>query len=165
MEKHTITMKLEKELGFKQGIKIAEHEALLNIYYTGDILKKRARGFFKKYGITDVQFNLMELLYYQADEKVGLTQGELSRMLLVNRSNMTTLIDRMEKAKLVTRFDVPGDRRYNAIRLTAHGKKALLDVEGKYMDEVKKIIGVLSKSEMGGLIKALEGIRQGLHKE
>ena len=64
-------MKLEKELGLKQGIKVAEHEALLNIYYTGDILKKRARGFFKKYGITDVQFNLMVLLYYQADEKVG----------------------------------------------------------------------------------------------
>jgi|WetSurMetagenome_2_1015567.scaffolds.fasta_scaffold752697_1 DNA-binding MarR family transcriptional regulator len=156
-------MKLEKELGLKQGIKIAEHETLLNIYYTGDILKKRAREFFREYGITDVQFNLMELLYYQAEEKVGLTQGELSRMLLVNRSNMTTLIDRMEKAKLVTRFDVPGDRRYNAIRLTAHGKKALLDVEDKYMDEVKRIIGVLSKSEMEGLIKALEGIRQGLH--
>jgi DNA-binding MarR family transcriptional regulator len=158
-------MKLEKELGLKQGIKVAEHEALLNIYFTGDILKKRAREFFREYGITDVQFNLMELLYYQADEKVGLTQGELSRMLLVNRSNMTTLIDRMEKARLVTRFDVPGDRRFNAIRLTGHGKKALLDVEDKYMNEVKKIIGVLSKSEMEGLVKALEWIRQGLHEK
>jgi DNA-binding MarR family transcriptional regulator len=158
-------MKLEKELGLKRGIKIPAHEALLNIYYTGDILKKRAREFFREYGITDVQFNLMDLLYYQADEKVGLTQGELSRMLLVNRSNMTTLIDRMEKARLVTRFDVPGDRRYNAIRLTANGKKIMFDVEDKYMEEVKKIIGVLSRLEMEELVKALERIRRGLRKK
>ena len=154
-------MKLEKELKLKQGIKVAEHEALLNIYYTGDVLKKRARQFFKKYGVTDVQFNLLELLYYQAPENVGLTQGELSRMLLVNRSNMTSLIDRMEKAHLVTRFDVPGDRRYNAIRLTSQGKKILLSVEHEYIEEVKKIIGVLSKSEMESLTRAMERIRQG----
>ena len=154
-------MKLEKELKLKQGIKVAEHEALLNIYYTGDVLKKRARQFFRKYGVTDVQFNLLELLYYQAPENVGLTQGELSRMLFVNRSNMTSLIDRMEKAHLVTRFDVPGDRRYNAIRLTPQGKKILLSVEHEYIEEVKKIIGVLSKSEMESLTRAMERIRQG----
>ena len=50
---------------------------MLNIYYTGDLIKKRAREFFSHYGITDVQFNLMELLYYQAEEKTGLTQAEL----------------------------------------------------------------------------------------
>ena len=158
-------MKLEKELKLKQGIKVAEHEALLNIYYTGDVLKKRARQFFKKYGVTDVQFNLLELLYYQAPENVGLTQGELSRMLLVNRSNMTSLIDRMEKAHLVTRFDVPGDRRYNAIRLTPQGKKILLSVEHEYIEEVKKIMGVLSKPEIKTLTSAMERIRQGFQKK
>jgi DNA-binding MarR family transcriptional regulator len=158
-------MKLEKELGLRRGIRVREHEALLNIYYTGDILKKRARLFFKKYGITDVQFNLMEILYYQADDGVGLTQRELSKMLLVNRSNITSLIDRMEKAKLVTRFDVPGDRRYNAVRLTLHGKDVLLKVEGSYMEEVKRIVGVLSEPESGRLIEALERIRHGLRKD
>ncbi|OPY75888.1 MAG: HTH-type transcriptional regulator MhqR [Syntrophorhabdus sp. PtaU1.Bin058] len=158
-------MKLEKELGLKKGIQVREHEALLNIYFTGDILKKRARVFFKDHGITDVQFNLMEILYHQADDGIGLTQRELSRMLLVNRSNITSLIDRMEKAKLVTRFDVPGDRRYNAIRLTPRGKEVLLNVEDSYMEEVKRIIGALSKSESEQLVKSLEKIRQGLRKK
>jgi DNA-binding MarR family transcriptional regulator len=155
-------MKLEEELGLKAGIKITEHEALLNIYYTGDLLKKRAREFFSHYGITDVQFNLMELLYYQSEEKTGLTQAELSRMLLVNRSNVTSLIDRMERAKLVIRVDVPGDRRYNAIRLTNKGRKMIEDVEGKYMDEVKRVMAVLGKSEMAALIRTLERIRQNI---
>jgi DNA-binding MarR family transcriptional regulator len=155
-------MKLEEELSLKAGIKITEHEALLNIYYTGDLLKKRAREFFSHYGITDVQFNLMELLYYQSEEKTGLTQAELSRMLLVNRSNVTSLIDRMERAKLVIRVDVPGDRRYNAIRLTNKGRKMIEDVEGKYMDEVKRVMAVLGKSEMAALIRTLERIRQNI---
>lgn len=155
-------MKLEEELSLKAGIKITAHEALLNIYYTGDLIKKRAREFFSHYGITDVQFNLMELLYYQSEEKTGLTQAELSRMLLVNRSNVTSLIDRMERAKLVIRVDVPGDRRYNAIRLTNKGRKMIEDVEGKYMDEVRRVMAVLGRSEMDALIRALELIRQNI---
>ncbi|HAR96823.1 MAG TPA: hypothetical protein DCR97_12805 [Deltaproteobacteria bacterium] len=157
-------MKLEKELGLKAGIKVTEHEALLNIYYTGDLLKKRARDFFTQYGITDVQFNLMNLLYYQAEEKTGLTQAELGRMLLVNRSNVTSLIDRAEKAGLVVRVDVPGDRRYNAIRLTSKGRKIIEDVEERYMDEVKKVIGILEKSEIDILIRSLERIRQNMRE-
>jgi DNA-binding MarR family transcriptional regulator len=157
-------MSLGKELGFKrEGIRVRENEALLNIYYTGDILRKKARIFFRAYGITDVQFNVLVLLYYEVDDNRGLTQQDLSRMLLVNRSNITSLIDRMEKADLVRRFEVPGDRRYNAIRLTSLGKEVLLKVEGRYMEEVKKIVGVLSEEESISLIRALGRIREGLN--
>ena len=157
-------MKLEKELGLKTGIKNAPHEALLNIYHTGDILKKRARQFFARYGITDVQFNLMELLYYQADGEKGLTQAELGRMLVVNRSNVTSLLDRMEKADLVKRAHVPGDRRFNAVCLTPRGREVLEGVEERYMKEVEKVMGALTGSEMDGLIRSLERIRGGLNR-
>lgn len=155
-------MKLKEELNFKNDIRVPEHEALLNIYYTGDLLKKKAREFFAGYGITDVQFNLMVLLYHQADEKEGLIQAELGRMLLVNRSNVTALIDRMEKAELVERVDVPGDRRYNAIRLTEKGKRTLRNVEDKYMREVKKVMEILPGPEMKRLVRSLERIRKAL---
>jgi len=155
-------MALKEELGLKQGFSIPAHEALLNIYYTGSRIKKRAREFFAQYGITDVQFNLMELLLYQADENKGLTQADLSLMMLVNRANITSLVDRMEKANLVARTPVPGDRRYNAVRLTAHGKKVLLDVEGKYQAEVTKIMGPLDHDDQRRLIEMLERVREGL---
>jgi DNA-binding MarR family transcriptional regulator len=157
-------MKLEKELGLRRGIKVQGHEAMLNLYYTVDIAKKLFNKYFKEFGITDVQFNLMVILYRQADRDVGLTQQELSKMLLVNRSNVTSLVDRMEKANLVTRFDVPGDRRCNLIRITPRGREILKKVEVGYMEEVKRIMGVLSEPELGSLIGALERIRQGLRK-
>ncbi len=155
-------MKLEKELGLKAGITSVAHETLLNIYHTGDMLKKRARQFFLPYGITDVQFNLMELLCYQADREAGLSQAGLSRMLVVHPSNVTSLVDRMEKAELVTRTDVPGDRRYNAVRLTPKGREVLDHVEDAYMKEVDRVMEVLSESEMEILIGSLERIREGL---
>jgi DNA-binding MarR family transcriptional regulator len=158
-------MNLGKELGFRrESIRVRENESLLNIYYTGDILRKKARVFFRAYGITDVQYNVLVLLHYEADDNRGLAQQDLSRMMLVNRSNITSLIDRMEKAKLVRRFSVPGDRRYNEIRITPLGKEVLLKVEGRYMEEVKRIMGVLSEDESESLIRALERIREGLRE-
>lgn len=157
--------KLEKELGLKEGIASPAHEAVLNIYYTGDLLKKRAREFFREFGITDVQFNLMELLYRQAGDGAGLTQADLSRMLLVNRSNITSLIDRMEKAGLVRRVDVPGDRRYNSVELTPRGKGLLSDLEDGYMAKIGEVMSALGRPEMEELISALEKIRQNLRKQ
>src|SRR4030043_335836 len=111
-------MALEEELKLKKGFDILGHEALLNIYYTANLLKKRADVLFRVSGLTDVQYNVMALLTYQAGEGGGLSQAQLSDMMLVNRANITTLIDRMEKAGLVIRTSA-SDRRTNIIKLTA----------------------------------------------
>lgn len=155
-------MSLQHELGLKRAFRVPVHETLLNIYHTGSRIKKRAREFFADYGITDVQFNVLELLLYQTEENEGLTQAELSRMMLVNRANITSLVDRMEKANLVVRTDVPDDRRFNAVRLTAQGKQVLLDVEEKYVREVARIMDPLSDKEMDQLRGMLERIRETL---
>ena len=155
-------MSLQDELGLKQPFRVPGHETLLNIYHTGSRVKKRAREFFADYGITDVQFNVLELLLYQTEENEGLTQADLSRMMLVNRANITSLVDRMEKANLVVRTAVPGDRRFNAVRLTARGKQVLLDVEEKYVGEVARIMSPLSSKEMDQLRNMLERVRDNL---
>jgi len=155
-------MSLKEELQLNKDFSILPHEALLNIYYTATLLKKKAAQFFRGRGITDVQFNVLELLFHHGDKKGGLTQVELSQMLLVNRANITTLIDRMEKADLVLRNDLPGDRRYNIVRLTKHGKEMLKNIEDSYIEEVKKTMGTLKSAEMKTLVKILERIRENL---
>ena len=155
-------MSLEKELGLKKGFSELPHEALLNIYYTANLIKKKSADFFRSRNTTDVQFNVLALLYHHSGKRKGLTQVELSRMLLVNRANITSLIDRMEKARLVKRFDVPGDRRYNIVCLTDHGNELLLDIEKDYIREVKRIMKPLNQPEMKGLIRLLERLRDSL---
>jgi DNA-binding MarR family transcriptional regulator len=135
------------------------HEALLNIYYSASCLKKKAGEFLRSFGLTDVQFNLMMLLKYQTEQNEGLSQVELSGMMLVNRANITTLIDRMEKADLVVRTRVASDRRTNIVRLTARGQQLLAKIEPLYTQEVNRIMAVLTADEQKEVIKMLEKIR------
>lgn len=153
-------MPLEQELGLKKGFETGEHEALLNIYYTASLLKKKADVFFHQFGLTDVQFNVIMLLAYQSGSQEGLSQAQLSDMMLVNRANITSLVDRMEKAGLVTRTAEPGDRRYNIVKMTAKGKKVFAKVEPLYQRQVQEIMTSLKPAEQKKLAAMLEKIRK-----
>lgn len=152
-------MTLEDELGLKKGFEVLEHEALLNIYYTASKIKKQAGEFFKKHGLTDVQFNVMMLLHYQGNGDGGLSQAQLSEMMLVNRANITTLIDRMEKAGFVVRTSEEGDRRTNIIKMTSKAKRLFAKVEPLYGKMVIGKMSTIKRGEQKQLINILEKIR------
>jgi DNA-binding MarR family transcriptional regulator len=152
-------MALEQELGLRKPIKLLAHRALLNIYFTTSCLKKRADDFFRGFGLTDVQFNVMMLLQYQSGPEGGLSQAELSDMMLVNRANITSLVDRMEKAQLVVRTASPGDRRYNIVKMTSRGRKLFAKVEPLYARQVKKIVAPLKEGEQKRLAAMLGKVR------
>jgi DNA-binding MarR family transcriptional regulator len=152
-------MALKEELKLKKGFDIVEHEALLNIYYTASLLKKRADLFFRTFGLTDVQFNVMMLLVYQSGSEDGLSQAQLSDMMLVNRANVTTLVDRMEKASLVMRTSISGDRRTNIIKMTAKGKKLFAKAEPLYARQVQQVMSGVARPEQKKLIAVLEKVR------
>ena len=155
-------MTLEQELGLKKEIAFLEHRALLNIYYTVSCLKKRAAEFFRPFELTDVQFNLMMLLRYQSENDGGLTQAQLSEMMLVNRANITSLIDRMEKGGFVVRTESPDDRRSNIIKLTTKSQKYLAKIEPLYAAEVKKIMSCLSQQDQKKLVKIMGDLRESI---
>ncbi len=155
-------MALENDLRLNKPIMMPAHRALLNIYYTASCLKKFADVFFKPFGLTDVQFNVMMLLGYQSGSKGGLSQAQLSDMMLVNRANITTLIDRMEKANLVVRTAAAKDRRYNIVKMTAKGKKLFAKVEPLYEKQVKMIMTPLKQADHAKLAIVLGKIRSRL---
>jgi DNA-binding MarR family transcriptional regulator len=155
-------MPLDVELGLKKPVTLLAHEALLSTYFTASCLRKKVGHFLQPFGLTDVQFNLMMLLKHQSGTSEGLTQAQLSSMMLVNRANITTLIDRMEKSDLVTRTSVPSDRRYNVIVLTNYGKRLLSQIEPLYAEEVKRIMDVLMEADQKRLIGMLEKIRSNI---
>jgi DNA-binding MarR family transcriptional regulator len=152
-------MSLELELCLRRPFTLLAHEALLNIYYSASCLKKKAGEFLRPFGLTDVQFNLMMLLKYQCEQDEGLSQAQLSSMMLVNRANITSLIDRMEKADLVIRTPAPADRRTNIVKLTVRGKELLAQIEPLYTMEVKRIMSALELNEQKTVIEMLERIR------
>ena len=155
-------MSLKEELKLKKGFEIVEHEALLNIYHTANLLKKRADVLFRTSGLTDVQYNVMALLTYQAGKEGGLSQAQLSDRMLVNRANITSLVDRMEKSDLVVRTAHSKDRRFNIIKLTTKGAKLFARVEPHYFAQIRQAMSGATESEQKKLMAILEKVRANL---
>jgi DNA-binding MarR family transcriptional regulator len=72
----------------------------------------------KHYGLTGPQSLVLRLLV----KKGSLSSADLSRQMYVTPSNITGIIDRLEKKGLVERNRKPGDRRIALITLTPAGQ-------------------------------------------
>ncbi len=151
-------MRLHQELRLKQPLASVNHEALLSLVRTSSLMQKLSDRFFSQFGLTDVQFNILMIL--KEHGAAGLSQQELSEHLIVTKSNVVGLIDRLERGGYVRRKSHPSDRRFNQIVLTPKGQKLEAKVERSYFQEVDKMMSVLSASEKRSVIKAMERIRR-----
>ncbi len=154
-------MSLQEELGLPNPIRRTAHEAMLNVVFTGTLLSKEGDRLLRPFGVTDAQLNVLMLLGFQAGPG-GLNQTRLGQMLLVNRSNITGLVDRMEQAGLVARADDPEDRRVKLVRMTDTGRRALEEAEKTYSARLEEVMGTLTPSEHRVLCRLLERIRERL---
>src|SRR5574341_2213080 len=89
-------------------------QALLTLLRTADTVWAASRLFFERWQISPSQFNVLNLLHLTAG---GLSQSELGRQLIVHRSNVTGLVDRLEARGLVARQEVEQDRRAYSVVL------------------------------------------------
>ena len=69
------------------------YRALLQLLRTSDTVWNASRLFFARWDLGPSQFNVLNLLHGVA----GLSQTELSRELIMHRSNVTGLVDRLEQ--------------------------------------------------------------------
>lgn len=86
---------------------------------TSNALLRASRRLFRPFGLSEAQFNVLHILQAAPSDP---TQRELSDILLVDRSNVTGLLDRMAQAGWVRRMPVPGDRRAYRVELTPAGR-------------------------------------------
>jgi MarR family 2-MHQ and catechol resistance regulon transcriptional repressor len=112
------------------------YKALLQLLRTAETLWKGSRLFFANWVICTSQFNILNLL---SDQPAGLTQVELSRLLIMHRSNVTGLVDRLEKRGFIQRQDSPNDRRAYRVVLTTSGKKLIETILPEYYQAAEKI--------------------------
>jgi len=156
-------MALGDELGFRNPVQHPAHEALLGLVVTAGLLSKEGDRVLRPLGLTDSQFNVLALLRFQSEDG-ALDQSTLGRMLVVNRSNVTGLIDRMERAGWVERTADRGDRRVKQVRLTAAGRRLLERADRLYFQRVLEVMAALPEREREQLARTLEKIRAALRK-
>lgn len=152
-------MSLQRELNMPQPIAHPGHEAVLSIVLAGEMMAKEGDRLLRPFGLTISQFDVLMLLKYQAPEG-EINQTQLGQMLLVNRSNVTGLVDRMEQAGWVERNAHGVDRRVKLVRLTATGRKLLDKAEKVYFTRIEEVIGALAPNEYKQLCTLLERLRE-----
>lgn len=105
------------------------YRALLQLLRTADTVWRASRLFFERWELSPSQFNVLNLLQGLPE---GLSQIELGRQLITHRSNVTGLVDRLERRALVERRDLAGDRRAYRIVLTPAGRKLVHQILPEY---------------------------------
>jgi len=105
------------------------YQALIQLLRTAEDIWNASRVFFERWRLSPSQFNILNVLF---DAPRGCTQIELSRQLIMNRSNATGLIDRLEARGLVQRTAIPGNRRAHQVILTPVGRELVREILPEY---------------------------------
>ena len=156
-------MTLNGELGFLRPISTRAHEAVLSIFMTANLLGKEADRVLKPVGLTQAQFDVLMLLEYQTADGSA-DQTTLGRMLVVNRSNVTGLVDRMERDGLVRRAGDPADRRLKRVWMTPAGAKLLERAEQAYAARTRQVVAGLTATDLATLCRLLETVRTAVRR-
>lgn len=113
------------------------------------------------HGITHQQYVALWTLCLADRPEAGLPMGAVADGLLNRASDITRLVDRLEKAGLAERLPNPADRRSVLVRATAEGQRVFAAVTPKLQAFHRRQFSNLSAGEvatLGGLLaKALWG--------
>lgn len=146
--------KIEEEIQQKK-FKSIHQKAVINLIYTSNWLQGRQHEFFKTFGITGQQFNILRILKGQYPKSISGT--EIKSRMLDRNSDVSRLLDRLAAKKLITKNTCPNDKRAWDVLITDAGITLL-----KHINKTRKQDHVLSltEEEAGALSDLLDKARR-----
>lgn len=133
-------MKIEEEI--KQvKFKSSHQKAVINLIFTSSWIQNQQQQFFKSFGITNQQFNILRILKGQFPNAISGT--EIKSRMLDKNSDVSRLLDRLISKKLIQKQTCPNDKRAADVSITQAGLDILTELDKKQ----KQIDTVLNLSE------------------
>ena len=108
-----------------------KQKAVINILYTANWVHSKQIMFFKQFGISPQQFNVLRIL---RGAKAPLKVQTIKKRMIERAPNVTRLIDKLFSKGLIDRISCKHDRRVVHIVITAKGLH-LLKVISRNMKE------------------------------
>lgn len=154
-------MSILASIGVETGKGKYYEETVYSLALIYNVITDEMTKYLSAYDLTPGKFNI--LLAVKQGGTEGISQVDVSKRLIVTPSNMTKLIDKLEKDGLVTRSSLAGDRRVNILKITAKGTKLLDSAWEGYNERLQKLLSSLNIKEQKTLstllITWLEKIR------
>src|SRR5271154_1120477 len=114
------------------------HDLLVALLLVQSLLERRSEAYFQPFGLTSAQFNILNLLGYREGR---MDQAELVDLLLVGKSSISIVLNRMVRDDLIKRAEHPKDRRQVVLVLTPKGRALWRKISPRYEASVEKIFG------------------------
>lgn len=97
----------------------------------------------REFGLTESQIAVLEALKHLG----SLQQGELCRRILRSGSNVTTVVDNLERCGLVQRTRDEADRRIQIVRLTDKGRDLVERALPVHVERIARAMAALEPAE------------------
>ncbi|HTH55515.1 MAG TPA: MarR family transcriptional regulator [Cyclobacteriaceae bacterium] len=135
-------MRIEEEIK-QTKFKNAFQKVSINLQFTAKWLEAAGNDFFKEFGITAQQFNILRILRGQNSNSIS--AAEIKQRMLDRNSDVSRLLDRLIDKELVTKTQCESDKRATDVMITPTGMKLLAKIDGR-LDEIdSKILNLTAK--------------------
>lgn len=137
----------------KSSFKNNKVKALINIKYTSNWLSSKENDFFKPYGISPQQYNILRILRGAKDR----VKVQIVKDRMIERSpNATRLMDKLCDKNLIERERCEEDRRVVYAIITNQGLELLKNIDDS---RTVSFLGNLTEDEAATLSDLLDKIR------
>lgn len=149
---------LESELKQRRPFRSLEQEVILNVLRSAEYLGSGLAEVLRGADLTLTQYNALRILRGAGND--GLTCGEISERMVTKDSDITRLLDRLEKRKLVRRERPDSNRRVVQSRITERGLKLLATLDDPLQAREQELVGHLGRQRLAALKELLEASRK-----
>ena len=150
-------MSIYREMGFKPAKENLSEAALYSIVRTFTLLNRHFQRHYSQFNLTPAKLNVLMVVRHLGGE-TGLPQREIATRLIISGSDVTGLIDRLEKEGLLTR-SAGQDRRVKLVKITQKGSSLLDRLWPTHIKQIERAMRPLTKQKQQRLIEFLTQIR------
>jgi len=130
----------------------AEEAAFLDLVRTTDMLSRGLVQVLKTEELSATQYNVLRILRGAPE---GLPCGEIASRMITRDPDVTRLLDRLEKRRLISRCRETKDRRTVMTRITPDGLKLLSGLDKPVQAAHRKQLGHLGRERLWTLTELL----------
>ncbi len=133
----------------QSSFKNAKVKALLNIIYTANWIQGQQNAFFKPFGISPQQYNVLRILRGAGE---AISVQTIKDRMLERSPNATRMMDKLCAKDLIERVACPSDRRVVHIEITKQGLELLTQIDGDLKHDYLKNLSVQEAEILSDLL-------------
>lgn len=159
MPENAAPRSLRDELQQTRPFRSDAQEAVVALLRTASVVSRRVARVVEPHGLSLPQYNVLRIL--RGAGSGGLPTLAIRDRMIDEGSTVTRLLDKLERAGLVTRDRTRPDRRQVVCQLTPAGDALLADLDPQ-LDAVDRAVAAsLPAPQLGTLLELLARIRHG----